>query len=152
LCLILGLAYSSVRVVHMGGPTGGSRWATAHPKPGPSRPHPVLLVCPHGVQSTRLLGFGCVCFVFLYVKERQRTNERVKREDRAVVVFVSHRRRDASSRRDAVKSSRRVTTAPSLLHYSQFCACVRAAALHTGAPAPTSRLSIPVQHSRTGHR
>jgi hypothetical protein len=66
-----------------------------------------------------------------------------KRDDRAAVAFASRRRQDASSHRDAVKSSRRVTAAPNLLYYNQLCAYVCAAALHAGAPAPASRLSIP---------
>jgi hypothetical protein len=112
-------------------------------------PTPILLVRLHGVQATRLSRFGCVCFVFFCTSKNERESQR---EDRASVAFASRRHRDASSCRDVVKSSRRVTVVPSLLHYNQLCACVRAAAMHAGAPAPPSRLLIPVQHSRTGHK
>jgi hypothetical protein len=122
----------------MGESLGGSRWVTTHLKLGLSRPYPVLLVCSHGVQPMRLLGFSCVCFVFCMSKNERRESER---EDRVAVTFAGRRRRDTSSRRDAIKSLRRVTAAPSLLYYSQLCACM-CARLHCTLELPLPPLGF----------
>jgi hypothetical protein len=64
----------------MGGPTGGSRWAMSHPKPGPPRPHPHPIspfTWRSGNEAFKI--WLCLLRLFLYVKERTRESERGSR-------------------------------------------------------------------------
>jgi hypothetical protein len=69
-----------------GGPTGWSRWATAHPKPGPPRPHPTPAIrLPMFGLAIRLPMFGLPIPVF----HDTRTNEQIGSHSFGVPTSIS---------------------------------------------------------------
>jgi hypothetical protein len=105
-------------LVVRGGPTGGSRWATTHPKPCPPRPHPAPLA------SSRS---SVLCLLrLLFPLSTRRTNER---EDHAALAFclTVHLPSCSTSRRQGTGESTRTIASPS-----------RAMAHRSPAPSPSA--------------